>query len=75
MEKNSYIAIQVKEDEKLYAYVMKLNNSYNLIGALEIKNIITANICDTKKKAEEIVAHWNECFKRNGTYMFTYPQF
>jgi len=68
--KNNYIAVQIKENEKFYAYVIKVSESDNLLSKLEIKNIITANICDTKKRARLIVEDWNARFKANGRYLF-----
>lgn len=68
--KNKYIAVQIKENEKYYAYAVKVTESDNLLSKLTIKNIMFANICDSKKRAEEIINHWNSCFKVNGTYLF-----
>jgi len=68
--KNNYIAVQIKENEKFYAYAIKVSESDNLLSKLEIKNIITANICDTKKRARLIVGDWNTRFKANGRYLF-----
>ncbi len=68
--KNNYIAVQIKENEKFYAYVIKVSGSNNLLSELNIKNIITANICESKKEAESIASHWNACFKVNDTYLF-----
>lgn len=68
--KNSYIAVSVNENEKNYAYVIKVSESDNLLCKLTIKGIDSAHICDTKKKAGEVADFWNECYKKNGTYMF-----
>ena len=68
--KNYYIAVQIKEDDKFYAYAVKVNTMDNLLSKLEINNIEVANLCDTKKKAQELVSLWNESFKNNGTYLF-----
>ena len=68
--KNNYIAVQIKENEKFYAYAVKVTESDNLLSKLTIHNIVTANICDSKKKAELIINHWNACFKINGNYLF-----
>ena len=68
--KNNYIAVQIKENEKFYAYIVEVSESDNLISKLKIKNIITANICKSKKEAESIVNLWNECSKVNGNYLF-----
>lgn len=69
-KKNSYIAVQVTENGKNYAYAVKVSESDNLLSKLVIKGIIAANLCGSRKEAEEIVTAWNECFKSNGSYMF-----
>lgn len=71
--KNFYVAIQIGENGKYYAYAEKLNDNDNLLSKLNIKNIATANICETRKKAAEIVNMWNEAHKANGRYMFSEP--
>lgn len=69
--KNFYIAIQTKDNnDKYFAYIIKVNASDNLLSKLKNKNIVCANVCDTKKKAEEQVDLWNECFIENGTFLF-----
>ena len=68
--KNFYIAVQIKENDKFYAYVIKVSKSDNLLSKLEIPNIITANICQSKKEAESWVQGWNDGFKANDKYMF-----
>lgn len=65
-----YIVVQVQENGKYYAYAVKVSESDNLLSKLKIKNIVTANIFRTKKKAEEIVEEWNQMYKTNGNYMF-----
>lgn len=68
--KNFYIAVQVEENNKYYAYAIKVSKSDNLLSKLTIKNIITANICQSKKEAELLVNNWNEGHKRNSRYIF-----
>lgn len=68
--KSSYIAVQVTENGKNYAYAVKVSESDNLLSKLAIKGITAANLCGSRKEAEEVVATWNECFKENGSYMF-----
>ena len=68
--KNYYIAVQIKENDKLYAYVIKVSKSDNLLSKLDIKDILTANICQSKKEAELIVNSWNTIHKDNGRYLF-----
>ena len=75
LNKNNYIAIQVCENGKYYAYVLKVRQSDNLKQILNKRTLYSANICATKIEAETITRYWNECFKSNGTYMFDTPQF
>ena len=65
-----YIAIQVEENGKYYAYAIKVSENDNLLSKLKIKNIVTANICSTKKRAKELVEFWNANHKSNGKYLF-----
>lgn len=69
-KKSSYIAVQVTENGKNYAYAVKVSESDNLLSKLEIKGITTANLCGSRKEAEKIVTFWNEISKNNGSYMF-----
>lgn len=76
MNKKLFIAVTVKENGKYYSWVHIVHSSLNLVDVLSgIKNIETANVCDTLKKAKEIVFAWNEAYKKNGTYLFDCPAF
>lgn len=65
-----YIVVNIQENGKNYAYMIRCNSSDNLLSKLAIKNILTANICDTKKAARALTTFWNDCYKNNGTYLF-----
>lgn len=73
--KNFYFAVTVKENNKYYAYVIKVSENDNLLSKLKTPNIKAANIFPTKKRAYEVAEHWNACFKANGTYYFDEPTF
>lgn len=70
-----YIAVQICENGKYYAYAVKVSENVNLLSALKIKNIITANICHTKKHAAELVKAWNDGHRANDRYLFDNPKF
>lgn len=85
---NSYLVVQVKGDRNdgrdachdpdygYYAYVLKTNEKTNLVAQLDdIVGLVSATICPTKKRAEELAEFWNTCFRRNGTYLFDEPKF
>lgn len=73
--KNFYIAVEIKENGKYYAYAMKTSTSDNLLSKLEIKGIQFANLCKTKHEAEEVVEMWNAAHKANNRYLFDSPTF
>jgi hypothetical protein len=73
--KNFYIVINIKENEKYYAYAVKISTMDNLLSKLEIPNIYSANFFGTKKHTDEIVKSWNDAYKANGTYLFDNPSF
>jgi hypothetical protein len=68
--KNFYIAVQIQENEKYYAYIVSCTDSDNLLSKLKIRGIVSANICQTKKAARAIVEAWNEAFRYTGIYLF-----
>lgn len=68
--KNFYIAVQIKENEKYYAYMVRVTECDNLLSKLAIKNIITANIFPTKKAAAAAVDAWRAGYRANGIYLF-----
>lgn len=80
LNNNHYLVVtttEIKEGkEKHYSYMMKVPGSNNVWSMLKsIPNIVSANICDTKKAAGQLVEHWNDCYKKNGTYLFDSPSF
>ncbi len=62
---NLYIAVTIKENNKFWSYALKVGVHNNLIHALEIKNIVTAYFCKTKKHCDEVVRIWNTQYKLN----------
>jgi hypothetical protein len=68
--RNNYFAIVIKEGDKLYSYALRVTSNYNIVSALNIKDIHIAHLCPTKKRCEEIVKEWNQSFKDNGTYLY-----
>lgn len=54
-----------------YAAVLRVSSDNNILSALSaIGGLKAANAFPRKKQAEETAAFWNECYKRNGTYLF-----
>lgn len=69
--KKYWIAAQFEENGKMYACAIPVTESDNLLSKLKIKNIISANICPTKKAAADLVLYWRKCYQENGNYMFS----
>ena len=44
-----WIAAQIKENGKSYAYALRVSTSDNLISKLSRESIVAANICESKK--------------------------
>lgn len=54
-----------------YADVLRIESNSNIFSALSaIGGLKAANAFPSKKQAEETAAFWNDCYKRNGTYLF-----
>ena len=68
--KNFYVVVQICENNKYYAYIVKATENDNLLAKLQIKNIITANICPTGKAARALVNQWNTEHRANNRYIF-----
>ena len=72
--KNTYIAAVTTENEKHYAYIIKIPGNANAWHILKDHNkhnsLHIAHICETRKQAREVVQQWNEAYKSNGSYMF-----
>ena len=66
--KYHYIAISTLINGKNFASVLRVSKSDNLLFSLQIPGITAANICSTKKEAENVVDFWNKCYKTNKTY-------
>lgn len=70
--KNTYLATTVQENGKRYAYIVPVSSGDNLLSVIaRIKGVEHINAYPTKKEAKEVVEFWNECYKINGTYMFS----
>ncbi len=65
-----YAAVTVTEEEKYCAYVIPFRSSDNALSKFKDKGLLHANVYTSKKDAEEIAGFWNECYKKNGTYLY-----
>lgn len=61
-------------DGKYYATPCKLDSGSNIVSQLKQlgagRDLYTMQLCPTMKEARELAIYWDECYKRNGTYMF-----
>ena len=70
--KNFYITFSAQLDGKYWAGTMTVSSNDNIMNISQrIAGMQTANLCTTRKAAEELADYWNECFKRNGTSIYT----
>lgn len=70
--KNFWIAADVEENGKYYAFSFFVSENSNLVRELaDIQGICFASIQPSVKAAHEVVAAWNDAHKANGNYMFS----
>ena len=69
--KYTWLALQIEENGKFYAYASRVSTAENLVSKLSRKSLVTANICTSKKEAAATVDAWNAAHKANGKYMFS----
>lgn len=63
-----YFACVKEQDGKRYATVERVSDCESVIWKLA--GYESANIMPTKKRAQEVVDFWNDCYKKNGSYAF-----
>ena len=70
--KNFWIAADVEENGKGYAFAFKVSENDNLKYRLaDIQNLYSAYIMPSKKAASKVVTAWNDAHKACGNYMFS----
>ena len=69
-----WFVLQEKDkDGKMFAWAERVHQSLNLFGhfSQRYRDIISINVCKTKKEAQALAKHWNDCAKENGNYKWT----
>lgn len=70
--KNFYLVFSAQLDGKNYAGTMAKTGNENIMNLSgQIPGMTAANLCASKKEAEQIADAWNAAYKRNGTALFT----
>lgn len=75
--KNFYVVFAVDykgmfedQNKRYFADILKVSSSQNIAASLDaIGGLMHANICESKKQAQEIKESWNAQYKANGTYI------
>ena len=58
-------------EKSCVAFAVSVSGYENLVAALaRIGGLVTANVCHSRKEAEEIARAWNETYKKNGIYFY-----
>lgn len=66
-----YYVFEIVENGKYYAWAVKISGAENLLSHIQrTKNLICVHQCKTFSDAKNISASWNNCYKRNGTYLY-----
>lgn len=68
--KKIYVVFAVTLDGKHYALADSISAGENLLAHCARYNTNTCHLCESKRQAVEIAAHWNESYRRNGTNLY-----
>ena len=69
--KHFYITFFAQQNGKYWAGTMTVSSDDNIMNISQrIAGMQAANLCATRKAAEELADYWHECFKRNGTSIY-----
>lgn len=63
-----YFACVKEQDGKRYATVERVSECESVLWKLA--GYESTNAMPTKKRAQEVVDFWNDCYKKNGTSIF-----
>lgn len=67
----TWLVVSTTENGKHCAFTLPVGGADNLCTVLErVPGLTSANICASKQDAQEIAGEWNECYKRNGSYLY-----
>ena len=70
LKNNTHYVFVVEKGGKFFAYAKTIPNSNNLLSYLGLTDLKTVNAADSKKEAKALAEFWNDCYKKNGTYMY-----
>ena len=69
--KRTYYAATVEKNNLYASMTLSAGESDNLLAVFsKIDGLKYVSACETKKRAEELAAHWNRCHKANGAYLY-----
>ena len=65
-----YFACSKTENNKHYAWMLRVPESANIIGRIKPDTPDIVQPCPTKRDAERVVTYWNASYIANGTHLF-----
>lgn len=70
--KNVYFAAAIEQNGRCAAMTIRAGVDENLMCTFSsIRGLEAVNVCESKKQAEQIVKLWNDCYRANGTYLYS----
>lgn len=70
--RNAFLAVQMQEGGRCYAYIFPVSSDNNLLDALKIlKGVFNVRICTNREEAEMLVGGWNEKYKAENKFLFS----
>lgn len=68
-DKHYYKPGEDLNNQKFYSFVESATECDNLLSRFNMwGRVLTVNAFETKKRADEIAAFWNDCYRKNGTF-------
>lgn len=67
-----YFAATIEKDDRYASLTLSAGYGDNLVSLFErTEGLKYAQVCESRKRADEIVECWNRCHKANGAYLYT----
>lgn len=67
-----YAVVQIEENGKFGAFGRIIYSGDNVIKLAGIENVVAANLCKTEKEMHRLVNLYNDDFKVQGRYLYSY---
>lgn len=68
--KKIFVVFQMEENGKQWAIADTIREGENLCCHIKRHGVKICHLCETATQAHYLANEWNQCFVRNGTYLY-----